>query len=204
MFTNLKKLLGAAVLLPLAPLSVSQAAESGLYAGGSIGTAAIEVDITDIPDVPPFDEDDFAWKIYGGYNFGLLPMIDLGVEGGYVNFGGPSLGASVPGASASVDIETTAIDLFGVVGFGIGPLDVFGKVGYVFWDADLTASLIDEIDPDNSFRVTESDDGNDLAYGVGARLGLGSLEVRAEYELFDIEDTEDVSMWSVGLAFYFN
>ena len=206
MFTKLGKIFCAAALLALAPLSVSHA-DSGFYVGGSVGTAAIEIDV---PEVPDFDEDDFAWKVFGGYKFGLLPIVDLGIEGGYVDFGAPSQDVSDTnvGLAASVGADATAFDVFGVVGVGLGPIDVFGKVGLVYWDAGLTASLTDLDDPSNNVSESVSDDGSDFAYGIGASLSLGSLEVRGEYELFDIDpadiDGVDVSMWSVGLVFHFN
>lgn len=185
---NLKLWLCA--VLMAAPLSFAQAGETGWYLGGSIGTAAFDVVIDeDIPSAPAFNEDDFAWKILGGYNFGLTPIFDLGIEGGYVNFGNPSgTVEDIP-----VSLETTGWDIFGVIGFDIGPVGVFGKVGYLYWDAD---AIVDD--------VSGSFDGSDLAYGLGLRFNLASLEIRGEYELFDIEDAEDVSMWSLGLAYHFD
>jgi hypothetical protein len=173
-----------------APLGFAQAGESGGYIGGSVGTATVEAYVDDgqIPGVPPFDEEETGWKIFAGYNFGITPIFDLGIEGSYVNFGNPSgTVQDIP-----VGIEVTGFDLFGVIGFDIGPVGVFGKVGYLYWDADaLVADL------------SESFDGSDIAYGAGLRFNLGSLEIRGEYELFDIEDAEDVSMWSLGLAYHF-
>ena len=63
---------------------------------------------------------------------------------------------------------------------------VFGKVGMVMWDGDLEA-----------LGETFSDDGTDPAYGIGARMKFGSLEVRAEYEIFDF-DLADVDMLSAS------
>jgi len=91
-----------------------------------------------------------------------------------------------------VELELTGFNVFGVIGFDIGPVGVFGKVGYLYWDAE---ALIDD--------VTGSLDGSDIGYGAGLRFNLGSVEIRGEYELFDVEDAEDVSMWSVGLAYHF-
>ena len=176
-------------VLIVAPLSFAQAGESGWFIGGSVGSAAIEADITDDPAVPPFDEDDFAWKIFGGCNFGITPVFDLGVELGYVNLGNPS--GQVSGVP--VAFEVTALDLFGVIGFDIGPVGLFGKVGYVSWDVE---GVIDGID-------AGSIDGSDVAYGLGLRFNLASVEIRGEYEIFDIEDAESVSMYSVGLAYRF-
>jgi hypothetical protein len=173
-----------------APLSFAQAGETGFYLGGSVGTAAIDVTIDDgIPGAPAFDEDDFAWKAILGYNFGLTPVFDLGIEGGYVDLGAPSGDV----AGSAVELDPNGWNVFGVVGFDIGPVGVFGKVGYIYWDVEAT---VDDI----SF----SDDGSDLGYGAGLRFNLGSLEIRGEYELYDIEDTDDVSMWSAGLVYHFN
>jgi len=178
-------------VLIAAPLSFAQAGESGGYLGGSVGSAAVEVVVDDsIPNPPVFDEEDFAWKIFAGYNFGITPVFDLGIEGSYVDMGAPS--ATVQGVS--VEFDPTGWSVFGVVGFDIGPVGLFGKLGYLYWDAD---AVIDGVS-------AGSTDGSDVAYGVGARFNLGSLELRGEYELFDIEDAEDVSMWTLGLAYHFN
>lgn len=208
MFSKLSKTLCAALTLALVPVTAGFAAESGFYAGGSVGTAAVEFSLGDLDEgltVPDFDEDDFAWKVFGGYTF-PIPVIDLGVEAGYVNFGGPSTDVTFPEGSVGLDADVTGFDVFGVVGFGLGPLDVFGKVGFVNWDADLTASINLTDFPDLSGSESVGDDGTDAAYGIGARINLGSIEVRGEYEIFDIDPdiSADLSMWSVGLVWHFN
>ena len=48
-----------------------------------------------------------------------------------------------------------------------------------------------------------SEDGSDPAYGAGLRFTLGSVEVRGEYEVFEIEDAEDAYMASLGLVWRF-
>jgi hypothetical protein len=48
-----------------------------------------------------------------------------------------------------------------------------------------------------------SDDGTDLAYGVGAQFRVWSLSLRAEYEVFDVDDVDDLNMISVGFTFTF-
>jgi hypothetical protein len=176
-------------------LSVGNAhAQSGAYLGGSVGSATIAVDIPDenLGEVFEFDENDFAWKAFGGYNFDL-GVVDLAIEGGYVDLGAPSgdlLGSQV-------ELDVTGWDVFGVLGVDIGPVGVFAKAGMVSWDA---AASINNID-------TGEDDGTDPAYGVGARFNLGNLEIRGEYEYFDIDpedaNSEDVYMLSAGLVFNF-
>lgn len=160
------------------------AADSGFYLGGSIGNAGVDVTID--PQLPKFDESDTAYKLFAGYNW-QLSALSLGVEGAYNSFGKPS--ADFEGVSLAV--EPTGFTVFGVAAIGLGPVDLFGKVGYLAWDAD-------SIENGEVF----SDDGSDAGYGVGLRFKLGSLEIRGEYELYEVDEA-DLSMVSVGVAYRF-
>lgn len=181
------------VFLTLGFVSAANA-DSGFYAGGGVGNAGVEVDFdTNAFNAPNFDENEFAWKVMAGYNLELITF-DVGVELGYVNFGEPS--ADLLGVD--VDFESTGIQAFGVAGFDLGPVGVYGKLGLVSWDIEATI----EAQGLGSDRV--SDDGTDIAYGVGLKFGLGPLEIRGEYEVYDIEDTENVNMASASLVYYFN
>ena len=162
--------------------------QAGGYIGGSVGQAYIEVD-TGTPLVPQtFDENDFGFKAFVGYEFGLA-VITLGVEAGYVDFGAPSGNV----AGTQFEVEADGFAGFGIAGFDLGPLGIYGKYGLISWDA---AFSVDGFD-------AGSDDGTDPAYGVGVKFGLGSLQVRGEYEIYDIADSEDVAMVSVGLVWLF-
>lgn len=170
----------------VASLSLSTAAvagqESGPYIGASIGSADLNFD----SDPIDFDDDDDAYKIFAGYNFGVIPLIDLAVEGSYVDFGEAS--------SAQIlnqDVGITGWNLFGVAGFNLGPVGVFGKAGRIWWDSE-----------SDVFQSVLDDSGSDSAYGIGVRLQFGSLAVRAEYERFDI-DVADVDYISAGLSWTF-
>jgi outer membrane immunogenic protein len=165
-------------------------AESGPYIGGSVGSATIAAEIPDenLGEVFDFDENDFAWKAFGGYNFDLA-VVDLAIEGGYVDLGSPS--GDLLGSVVQLDV--TGWDVFGLVGIELGPVGVFAKAGMISWDAEATIDSIDD----------GGDDGTDPAYGVGARFTIGTLEIRGEYEYFDIESTDDVYMLSAGLVFNF-
>jgi len=179
--------MGAAVAL----LSLSQQAmaDSGFYLGGSVGSATISAGLPDETDSDfTFDENDFAWKAFGGYNFDLA-VVDLGIEGGYVDFGAPSTTL----AGETLGLELAGWDLFGLAGLQLGPVGVFAKAGYFSWDVDLLVSG----------QKVDSDDGNDPAYGVGAKFALGSLQIRGEYEYFDVDGSNDVYLLSVGLVWSF-
>lgn len=170
------------------PLAAS--ADSGLYIGGSAGGATIEASVgdTNFPTLPAsIDEDDTAFKFFAGYTLDL-PAIDLAVEAGYVDFGEPEI-ATLAG---DLTIDTTGINLWGILALEAGPIDVFGKFGYISWDVE------------SSFLGgSVSEDGSDLGYGLGLSVGLGPLKVRGEYEVYDLDDT-DVSMLSVGLVYQFD
>ena len=176
-------LLLAAALLGAAG---SAQADSGFYIGGSVGSALVES--KDVDADFDFDGDDFAAKVFAGYNIDVF-VIDLAVEGGYVDFGNPS--DTVLGSELELDV--TGWDLFALAGVELGPVGVFAKAGMISWDLD--ASL-------DGVRLG-SDSGTDPAYGVGVRFSLWSAEIRAEYEYFDVDSTDDLSMVSVGVAWTF-
>lgn len=179
-----------AVAMGLAPMS-DALAESGFYVGGSVGDATISVDAPDgdLGDTFKFDESDFAWKAFGGYNFDVAFM-DFAIEGGYVDLGAPS-GTSPLGTAIGVDVA--GWDVFALAGFKLGPVGLFAKAGMISWDADASAGGVDQ----------GGDSGTDPAYGIGARFTLGGFEIRGEYEMFDISDANDVYMLSLGAAFKF-
>lgn len=176
----------AAVLVTFVAFAPAES-HAGGYIGGSVGQAYIEVDTGD-PTIPEnFDENDFGWKVMIGYEFDL--PLNLGIEAAYVDFGAPS--GDIAGTQFEVDANGFAG--FGTIGFDLGPLGVFGKAGVIAWDAELS---IDGFD-------AGSDDGTDPAYGIGVEFGLGGLDIRGEYEIFDIDDSEDVALLSVGIVFRF-
>jgi len=179
-----KKLL--ALSFGLLILSVSGIAsagqESGLYLGGAIGSAGLDFSVGTVG----FDDDDFGYKIFGGYNFGIIPLIDLGVEGSYVDFGEAS-NAQI----FDYNIGVTGWDLFGVGAVNLGPIGLFGKVGQVWWKSD-----------SNILQAVLDKSGNDMAYGIGLRFQLGSIAIRGEYEIFDI-DVVDIGYASLGASWTF-
>ncbi len=178
---------GAAVLVLstlLGLASLPAHADSGLYLGGSVGSATVEGDFDDLGDDDfDFDESDFAWKAFGGYNFDLL-FIDLAVEAGYVDFGNMS--------GNNLEVDVTGLNVFGLVGFDLGPLGLFAKAGVINWDTEVS-----------SFDFDIDEDGTDPAYGVGARFSVGSLEIRGEFEYFDVDELDDTYLLSAGLAWTF-
>lgn len=167
--------LAAAILSPAALAG----GESGLYLGGSIGTTDVSDDDVDL------DDSDTGYKIFGGYNFGMVPLVNLAAELNYIDFG------TFEGDFADLSLDVSAWTLSALVGVDLGPVGLFAKAGYFAWDSDVDSNLGDL-----------SDDGTDPAYGIGAKFQLGSIAVRAEYEVYDLDGT-DLDFYSVGAAYTF-
>jgi Outer membrane protein beta-barrel domain len=156
------------------------AADNGIYIGGSVGNANLEIENLGGFSSADFKGDDTAYK----FIVGIRPLDWLAVEASYVNFGEPE--DTIEGVS--LEAEGDGISAF-VVGFlPIGPVDLFAKGGLISWDSKVTG--FDE-------------DGTDLAYGVGAQFRVWGIGVRAEYEIFDVDDVEDLSLLSVGATYTF-
>ena len=156
------------------PTAAVAGAESGFYVGAGVGDASVKD--------TNFDESDSAYKIFGGYNIGFIPLVDFAVEASYVDFGKPSTSAE--------SVEISGLNAFGLAGLSFGPFGIFAKAGAISWDSDATSGT-----------VSSSDSGADPAYGVGARFAIGSFAVRAEYEVYDLD--ADLDMVSVSGVFTF-
>jgi hypothetical protein len=168
----------------LAASASASAADNGVYVGAGIGQASVEIDGIDSIAGTDFDGDDLGYKLI----VGVRPLDWLGFEANYVNFGEPD------DTVLGVKIKTEGYGIAGyAVGFvGLGPVDLFAKAGAMSWDTKI----------DTDFGRDDFD-GTDLAYGVGAQFRLLSLGVRAEYEVFDIDDVDDANMLSVSVTYTF-
>ena len=155
------------------PTAAVAGADSGFYIGAGVGDAGFEATDSD------FDESDTAYKVFGGYNIGFIPLVDFAVEASYVDFGSPSAG--------DVSVDSSSLNAFGLAGLSFGPFGIFAKAGVSNWDTE---------------AGSDSDSGTDPVYGLGARFAIGSFAVRAEYEVYDF-DKADVDMVSVSALYTF-
>lgn len=170
-------------LLGLAVLFAAPAFADNLSLGASVGYVNIE-------DSEPgfdFDATDTGYKIFATYEFSNR----LGIEGGYIDFGKPS--DQFQGLSGEID--ASGWNLYGVGNLPLTDgVDLFAKAGIVSWDAD---SIIDGI-------LVDTDDGEDLALGFGARWNMSeNLGFRAEADWFDIDEADSVWMASIGFELRF-
>lgn len=167
--------------------------KNGFYLGGSIGQSEIKVKGGDV-DIGQieFKEGDTGYKLFAGYRFFNF----LAVEGSYIDFGDPDTTFDTPLGDLYTEIGVTGWDVAAVGSLPLGIFDLFAKVGYFWWDADVRAALEGDSDSD-------SDSGSDLTYGIGAAVWLGQIAIRAEIEWFDVAEAQDVYMYSLGLSYTF-
>jgi opacity protein-like surface antigen len=158
--------------------------ESGLYLGAGAGQFNVEVDdIDDSDDIDDaFDADDTVYKVFGGWR--LNPFI--AIELNYIDLGSPD--DDIGPINVTTEIDGFAPYLVGTL--PVGPIEVFARVGYYFYDIEVNARDI------RSF----SDSDEDLAYGAGVGITLlEHLHARLEYEIIDISEVDDANaVWLSG------
>ena len=156
----------------------------GFYLGAGAGVATFREEL----DTQTFDSDDVAVRAFAGWRFDLVPIIDLAVEAAYTDFGRPSKTV----AGQEVEFKLRGSSLAGLLIVPIGPLDLYGKGGVIAWKSDRSAS-----------GATTSRSGTDPFYGLGVGFYLWKIGLRAEYERFQIKDTDRVEMFSVNALIQF-
>jgi hypothetical protein len=180
----MKKAAAVSILMILL-LAVPSAYAGNFYLGGSLGASFAKWNWTDI-DAEDFklDGTDFAWKIFGGYK--VIPFLSF--EGGYRDLGEVTDGIDnvIYGAKTSGwDVEAMGILPFGVA-------HVWAKMGFIWWSSDAAWG-----------NENEEESGSDFMWGIGADLSILTIAVRLEWEKFEIENADHISMFSGGVTFGF-
>ena len=180
-----RKLSVTLAALLLSGLCISRVdAAGGLYLGAGLGQATIK----ESAGGATFDASDAAYKAFVGYRFNIIPIIDLAVEGGYIDFGKPSQDIG----GQNVQIKLHGPNAAGLLIFPLGPIDLYGKAGMLSWSADSSGA-----------GTTSSTTGTDPFYGVGVGFYIWKIGIRAEYEKYNIKDTDSVQMYSLSALFQF-
>lgn len=174
----------AAVALLFAPLA-AQADAPYLYAGGAFGASILEADV----ESETFKGSDYGLKLFGGYRF----TENWGFEIAYTDLG--EMDDTLNGID--VELDTTGWEFSGVGYLPLQSFDLFGKLGLFAWESDATASV-------GGFSASDDEDGTDLTIGFGASIPVTpNLDIRGEYQWYDIEDTDVAAFLSVGADFRF-
>lgn len=164
----------------------TQAADNGLYLGGSVGVGGVQFEDRFDGERVEFDASSTGFKAIAGWRF----LDWLAVEGNYVDLG--SGDDKVDGVEFETDVSGISLSAVGFL--PVGPVDLFARVGAIDWSADVSSPSVD---------LRGSDDGTDLTYGIGAQFRVWSLSIRAEYEMYDISDADQVDLISVGVTWTF-
>ncbi len=173
------------LILPLVLLAVAPARGAGLYVGGSVGASYVglsweNVDIEDLE----ISGADFAWKVFGGYK--LIPFLSL--EGGYRDLG--SVSDSFEDIVYGAETSGWDVEAMGIIPLGVAHL--WGKAGYFWWTSKTEEG-----------GEAGEDTGSDFMWGLGADVSILMIALRLEWEKFEIEDAEHISMLSGGVTFGF-
>jgi len=183
-FRKITVLLGITLFL-FSPLTTFAGGETGFYLGAGVG----QMDVNDTAGGgDDFSSDATGYKIFTGYNFGIIPFMDLAIEGSYVFSG--EMSDEINGVD--VTYEQSSFNAFGLAGLNFGPLGVFGKLGAGAWNSDAKVG-----------SQKESDSGTDPVYGAGVRLTLFSITGRLEFEYFDQSDVDNLYMTSFSVMYTF-
>jgi OOP family OmpA-OmpF porin len=157
----------------------------GFYLGGGVGdfsSAVDEIDnLDDVDDVGiDFSDGDNATKLFAGYAFNRF----FAVQGDFVDFGEAS-GAVSPSVRGTSDVQGIAPSIVGTL--PIGPIELFARLGVMFYDIDLNLG---------GGRVID-DSGEDAVWSAGIGIDvLDRLNLRLEYEEIDIAELDEAdSLW---------
>ncbi len=187
---NHRKLIILASLVCAASLPVMSAhAGSGIYIGAGAGQSNMK-DVPGNPGAAPggtFDASGTAGKAFVGYYFDWIPLVRFAAEVGYRDLGKPT-GTTVAGAP--VEYQASGFDYGVLAGLGLGPIDLFARVGGMNYDLKKNIGV-------GSTDYT----GNAPVYGVGVWFTVFGLGVRAEYDVIDIKQLDSASMATIS-AFY--
>ena len=183
---NLQKLILLASLVCAASLPVMSAhADSGIYIGAGLGESNMQD--TAATGGVQFDESGTASKAFVGYYLDFIPLVKFAAEVGYRDLGKPT---DTTVAGAPVEYQASGFDYGVLAGLGLGPIDLFARVGAMNYNLKK-----------NIGGVSTDYTGNAPVYGVGVWFTVFGLGVRAEYDMIDIKQLDSASMATIS-AFY--
>ena len=155
---------------------------SGPYVGAGWGQFDLHLhnlnDVgTAVTDITHSSDD--AWKAFVGFRF--APFIS--VEAAYVDFGHPNDHFDTFGSDGTYHVTMTGFSPAVIGTLPIGPLEVFGKAGYYFYNLDT------RVDFSSGPFLESRHSRSDFLYGGGLGVTLlGHLNLRAEYERVDVDN----------------
>jgi len=179
---SLSKLLIAGLLLSFAAAPALADEDSGFYAGAGVGKFGLKLDADDL-DLDDFDFDDDAssFKVFAGWRFNKF----LSAELDYLDLGTPEETFTDGISTADLGIGVNGFAPYAIATLPVGFFEVFAKLGYLFYDVEI--SVHETGSP--PFSASESDEGMIYGGGIGF-VFFGRLNIRAEYETYDVGDVD--------------
>lgn len=154
----------------------AQAAGSGFYLGAGTGQAQVKDQ--------SFSESSTPYRGFAGYRFGIIPLIDLAAEIGYMDLGkAESSAETVKGHGADASV---------LLIFPITIFDLYGRLGAMQVNLDKTLN-----------GVSTSSSGSAGVYGLGVGVRFGPIGVRAEYDRVDVKNISSADVATVSVYFQF-
>lgn len=159
----------------LVMVTISNVSQADFYYGGAIGSGDV--------DVPGYD-DAVVFRLQMGANNSITGW-EFGLSFGSYDVTG-SLG------TASTDVSEMDFSFMGYL--PIAPtIDVFGRVGAMYWNADAVVY---------TNYIVGSDDGVDLFYGVGFDFAMSDrLDLRLEIQALPDVAGADITQTLVGINY---
>lgn len=170
----------------------------GPYLG--VGWGQFSVDVDNLSDAGTtanriVNSNDNAWKAFAGWRFNPY----VGLEMAYVNLGSPGDRFEGSGSNGNYVLDVSGFSPSVVGTLPLGPVELFAKAGYYFYDVKLRVDL-DAPGPD--LRSKSSRD--DFIYGGGIGFTFAEhLHVRAEYEVIDLKNASNSDALWLSAAWRF-
>ena len=199
-------ILGLAAAL-VAGSAVAQSADpSGIYLGGSLGRSQYKDTCKNL--FIPCEDQDTAWRFFGGYQFNRNWALELG----YGDFGEATASGVIPaGGTAAMIQNSYAFDLTGIGSLYLTErLSLFGRAGFYM------GRTTRDVDFSNFPSVNDSKTNSGFTYGAGLGYNLGRFGVRLEWQRYDNigtnqnsaiqgqpSGTDEVDFFSLGLLVRF-
>jgi hypothetical protein len=193
----MKRAIVAAVLMSAASsvaLAQSPDNDEGLYIGGGVGQFNLEIDGLDGIDeaIESLDDNDTAWQVFIGWRINSY----IALQAAYVDYGRPEDKFSTSGSSGNYRAKLSGFAPSIIGTLPLGPVELSAKIGYYFYDLEITADIDDPLSPD----FDSDDSGEDVFYGIGVGMTFFErLHAKLEYEEIDIDGADDANaFWLTG------
>jgi opacity protein-like surface antigen len=191
--------IGALAAAGVAAPSLAEQSPAGPYVG--IGWGHFDLNLDNLNDVGTAvnsiaHSGDDAWKILAGYRFSPY----FSVEGDYVDFGHPSDTFSGSGSDGNYKLRVTGFAPYLVGTIPAGPIELFAKAGYLYYDSRLDVNL----NSPGTEVIESSHSRSSFVYGGGVGVTLiDHLNVNAEFDGIRIENARNSNALWLSTAWRF-